>query len=217
MSVLIPSVLTGQTNGTINIPDYTAELLGITAAIEAQTLVLVKLLDVTTNNANAMIDMKNEITAISLAMNSVKSSMDSVATVGATSNAMTAMQVSNQIKTNNFQMQATKDALTRAGLPEPTTPTITEQMTESVKESTVLSEVGKVEGFVSKQISHLMDNISTWASSFAEKFTPIKQIEDWVTTKLTALKARIVPLISPPSDVESKAANKAGIPDGNVT
>jgi hypothetical protein len=168
----MPSVVTLTGPGTATVTDDAA------AAITAQTTALLVPLTKIANNLGTMglnsVDLKNEIVVLTSSLNELKLALGSITTMSAGTNAIIAMQAANQIKTNNFQVQATKDALTRTEQPLPVEPTVKEQLTTAVKDSATLMEVGQDEGFVVNQINTMAGNFATWVGGFLPSFSDIK-------------------------------------------
>jgi hypothetical protein len=202
----MPSVVTLTGPGSATVTDDAA------AAIVLQTVVLTEIRNIAGNNANVMVDLKKEISALSDACNTLKTSIGSIATMSAGTNAIIAMQAANQIQTNNFQVQATKEALERTGQPVPVPPPVAEQIKTAVKDSSVLMEVGQAEGAIVNQINVMAGNFVTWVGSFLPSFT---DVSGWIKRKFQAV---LQP--NPPSNTQdalTKQNNIAGTPDNGNT
>jgi hypothetical protein len=195
----MPTTITMTGPGTTTLVDDAA------AAIIAQNVILLQIKNISANNANVMVDLKKEISALGDACNTLKVSIGSIATMSAGTNAIIAMQASNQIKTNNYQIEATKAALERTNQPPVVMPTIQEQMTESVRESAVLMQIGQAEGFVTNQINTLVSTFTTWIGTFLPSFS---DVTGWIKRKYAAVMQP-----NPPSNAQdalTKVNNSAG-------
>lgn len=202
----MPSVVTLTGPGTATVTDDAA------AAIVLQTVVLTEIRNISANNANVMVDLKKEISALSDACNTLKTSIGSIATMSAGTNAIIAMQAANQIKTNNFQVQATKEALTRTEQPVPVEPTVKEQLTSAVKDSAVLMETAQSEGAITNQINVMIGSFTTWIGGFLPSFSDVGA---WIKRKFQAITQPNAP--SNAQDALTKQNNLAGTPDnGNI-
>jgi len=202
----MPTVVTLTGPGTATVTDDAA------AAIILQTAELERFRAVVANNVGVMVDLKKEISALSDACNTLKTSIGSIATMSAGTNAIIAMQAANQIKTNNFQVQATKEALARTDQPVPVEPTVKEQLTTAVKDSAVLMETAQAEGAITNQINVMIGSFTTWIGGFLPSFT---DVGEWIKRKYLAV---IQP--NPPSnaqDIATKLNSQAGTADnGNI-
>lgn len=95
----------------------------------------------------------------------------------------------NQIATNNFQTQVTKEALTRAELPLPTLPSLTEQLKEAVKQGTELNVVSNISGAVTDAINSTVKSLTTLITGTAA----YRGIKAYIDSSLETLKAKILP------------------------
>ena len=117
------------TNSLYAINNSIAELVGRLGATA----------DVSKGLSKALSDLDVAITA-----------MTSAVAVG---NSLQASMIANQIKSNNFQVQATKEALIRTGQPVPEEPSMREQITENVKEGIIVTETAVVTGAITSQVA----------------------------------------------------------------
>lgn len=185
----MPSTVTLVTSsgGTATVIDQSDVAIGaLTTALSAQTAVLVQISNVLGNAANTLIDLKAELTSIGESIQSVKETLDALSTTAATANAIKAMEVSTEIKKTNFEMAATKESLARAGLPEPTVPSVSDQMKSSVKDSFILMKEGETAAFVSNQFSHLVANVLNWIKNHLPTIY-VQNVVDWLKRKASAI------------------------------
>jgi hypothetical protein len=130
------------------------------------------------------IELKNEVKILAKALDDLNTVIGSIAVQGNATNAILTMQVANQIQTNNFQVQATKEALARTDQPEPTLPSPAVQIRESVKDSAVLMQVGQAEGFVNNQLIRAEGGMISYLGEFLPSFDSISQ---WFKDKYKAI------------------------------
>ena len=185
----MPSTVTLVTSsgGTATVIDQSdVAIAALTTALTAQNVILVQISNVLANAANTLVDVQGEINGIGESLQSVKETLDAMATTAATANAINAMKVSNEIKKTNFDMAAAKESLARSGLPEPTVPSTSEQMKTSLKESFVLMKEGQTAAFVSNQFTHLINNVINWLKNHLPTVY-IQNAIDWAKRKVTAL------------------------------
>lgn len=124
-----------------------------------------------------------------------------MAAAAADNSANQAMLIANQIKTNNFQVQVTKDALKRADLPEPVLPELKEQLKTAVEDGINLGIAAKINGAVTSTIN----NISAYT------LTMIQATETYKTA--AAFSGKITEYIKsflPPSVQKSISDKRAG-------
>jgi hypothetical protein len=163
------------------------------------------------------VDLKNEIVVLTQSLNELKLALGSITTMSAGTNAIIAMQAANQIKTNNFQVEATKAALKNTDQQktlddaEAAQGTIKQQLTTAVKDSATLMEVGQAEGFVVNQINTMATNFAGWVGGFLPSYNDIKGFFGFknVVTVNPAPTGNA-------ADVERKATLLTGEPPTNV-
>jgi hypothetical protein len=89
-------------------------------------------------------------------------STGSVAVAQSSLTAVTAMAAASQVENNNFQKQATLEALKRADLPEPVLPPLPTQIETSVINGVALNQAAVVGGAVTSFISTNTVALGTW-------------------------------------------------------
>jgi len=209
------------TNVTMTGPGTTTIIDDAAAAITAQTNAITTTMTTNTTNLvtaltsmNAAVNqINNNVAALvtqSTLMSKAISDLEVVTSVAATSqstlNALQATAVANQIKTNNFQMAATKEALERTGQPLPTLPDFDQQLKEGVTDAINLNVAASVQG---AGIEFVNSTVAGTATLIAGTET-YKGIGSWLSRQ----KDTIVGAIFPPSprEVASNAASVAGNP-----
>jgi len=109
--------------------------------------------------------IKDSDDRIAKAVSDLNSAIGSLASAQVKSNQIQEMAAANQITTNNFQMQVTKEALIRADLPLPTLPSPKEQLETAVKEGLSLNVVSAASGAVTSMIENTAKDTATWSAS----------------------------------------------------
>lgn len=174
--------LTGPGNATVTDTAVDAILAQTAALATPVTGSIAKLQNVCAGNALNSIELKNEIQVLTKSLRTLQQTVGSIAVASAGTSAILAMQAANQIQTNNFQVQATKEALERTGQPVPVPPPIAQQIKKSVEESAILMQVGQAEGFVTTQITTMSTNMIGYVGGFIQKYT--SQLTQWFKDKL---------------------------------
>jgi hypothetical protein len=154
----------------------------------------------------AVLELKNNTGVSAKALSDLQIAVASVATATASQTVIQAAAASNQIKTNNFQVQATKDALIATGQPVPQEPPIVEQLTTTIKDSLTMNGAAQAQGAITNFVTTQSAAIATWILT-TETYKDI-------TTYLKKAKDTIVASIFPPTakDVKSSTQAVAGIP-----
>ena len=117
--------------------------------------------------------------------------MGSMAVAQASLTAVTAITAANQIETNNFQKQATKDALTRAGLPEPVLPPLTDQLQTGVVSGVALNQAAVAGGAVTSFITSNTAALGTWITQTKVYTTVASFLSDAADSVLAVLPASV--------------------------
>lgn len=195
--------MTGPGTTTVNL-DPVALAIGTAnlATVKQLTAIQAALVEVN----KAVRELKNNTGVSAKALKDLQIAVSSVATATASQTVIQAAAASNQIKTNNFQVQATKDALIATGQPVPVEPPIVDQITTTIKDSMQMNAIAVAEGAVTNFITSSAASIQTMITNTAVYKTVSAYIEDAINTLTTA--------IFPPtaSDVVSTATAVAGIP-----
>jgi hypothetical protein len=154
----------------------------------------------------AVLELKNNTGVSSKALSDLQIAVASVATATASQTVIQAAQASNQIKTNNFQVQATKDALIATGQPLPVEPPIVDQITTTIKDSMQMNAIATAEGAITNFVTTQSAAIATWITT--------TETYKGVATFLTKAKDTILTAILPPTpkDLESRAKAALGTP-----
>jgi hypothetical protein len=217
----MPSVVTMTGPGTATVTDDAAVAIGLqTAALTADLLALgIKLGGIPetpipgtlvsidaqlTNMNNTLNRIADHSKAISSQMS--KLSVD-IAGLGSATQQQTALQsmaIANQVQTNNFQVQATKDALKRAGLPEPELPPIEEQLKQTVKDGLTFGIIAREIGIFNQFVSNMLTDLGTWFAGTAV----YKTVDKWVGDVKDSILSPEIPSLE---TIKSKAAAFLGI------
>ena len=198
----ITGTMTGP--GTVTITDDAAAAIQLqTQLLLAQNERLIAVQNQMNNALNAMID-RTELSSKSLS--DVKVAIAGIAVSLSKMNVLVAASASNQIKTNNFQVQATKDALTRSGQPLPEMPSITDQLTETVSDSLSMNAAVTSSGVLTSYIQDSAIAIGQWIASTAVYTT----VEKWVSESFNSLTQSLVP--PSPRAIQANAKAMAGDP-----
>jgi len=190
----------------------TIDLDPVALAINAQTLALTKQLTAVHASLNEInkhvIDIKNNAGITAKAVSDLEIGVASIATATASQTVIQAAHASNQIRTNNFQVQATKDALTRTGQPLPVTPTTEDQITETITDSLTMNTIAITQGAITAYVVQQAAAIPTWIAN-TEVY---KTISGFVGKAKDTILSGVGLLPKTPGDVASIAASTAGIP-----
>ena len=201
----MPTVITmtGPGTTTVNL-DPVALAIGTAnlATVKQLTAIQAALVEVN----KAVRELKNNTGVSAKALKDLQIAVSSVATATASQTVIQAAAASNQIKTNNFQVQATKDALIATGQPVPVEPPIVDQITTTIKDSMQMNAIAVAEGAVTNFITSSAAAIQTMITNTAVYKTVSTYLEEAINTLTSA--------ILPPTakDVASSAAAVAGIP-----
>jgi hypothetical protein len=189
------AAITAQTNAltttmTANNTKLIAELVFIDAAINQINNNVAKLVERSTSISKAISDLE---------------ATTSVSAAGQSSlNALQATAIANQIKTNNFQMAVTKEALTRTGQPLPVLPDFEEQLKESVGDAISLNTISTAQGAVTSFINSTVTG-TTELIAGTETF---KGISSWLSKQKDVILGAIIPPSA--ATLASNAAAQAG-------
>jgi len=199
----ITGTMTGP--GTVTITDDAAAAIQAqTVAIVAQNRLLIAAQNQINNAVNTIADRSENS---SKTLSDLNIAIAGIAVSLSKMNILIAASASNQIKTNNFQVQATKDALTRSGQPLPEMPPITEQLSETVSDSLSMNAAVTASGVLTSYIQDSATAIGQWIASTVVYTT----VEKWVSEQFDSLTSSLVP--PSPRTVESNVKSMAGIPD----
>lgn len=198
--------------GTTTIVDdaaaaITSQTTALTTTMNANTSTLVAelvFIDAAINQINNNVaKLVERSTMISKAISDLEATA-SVSAAGQSSlNALQATAIANQIKTNNFQMAATREALVRTGQPEPTLPTFNEQLRESVDDAIALNTISVAQGTVTSFINSTVTNTGALIAG-TETY---KGIAAWLSKQKDVVLGAIIPPSA--ATVASSAAAQA--------
>jgi hypothetical protein len=210
----MPTTVTMTGPGTTTIIDdaaaaITAQTAAVTSTMTANNTALIAELvfidaaiNQINNNLSALVDRS---TLLTKAISDLEAT-SSVSAAGQSSlNALQATAIANQIKTNNFQMAATREALIRTGQPEPVLPTFDLQLEESVKDAISLNTISIAQGTVTSFINSTISNTGALIAG-TETY---KGVSAWLTRQKDTLVAALVPPSA--SAIEKNAKAIAGV------
>ena len=142
--------------------------------------------------------------AIAKALSDLNVAIGTISSAASESNAIQSMAVANQIKTSNFQIQATKDALKRADLPEPVVPEIKEQIKTAVTDGIQFGSIAAANGAINLAIKSTVQGTATWIAGTSAYQT----IEGYLKQAKDSVLSIEIPS---PASILSRA--KSAIPD----
>jgi hypothetical protein len=206
----MPTTVTQQGPGTWTIIDdaaaaITAQTAAVTSTMTANNTALIAELvfidaaiNQINNNLSALVDRS---TLLTKAISDLEAT-SSVSAAGQSSlNALQATAIANQIKTNNFQMAATREALIRTGQPEPVLPTFDLQLEESVRDAISLNTISIAQGTVTSFINSTISNTGALIAG-TEAY---KGISAWLTRQKDTLVAALIPPSASAAEKNAKA------------
>jgi hypothetical protein len=198
----ITGTMTGP--GTVTITDDAA------VAIQAQTTALTlqneRLIGAQNQMNNALNKMLDTAELSSKSLSDVNIAIAGVAVALSKMNIIVAASASNQIKTNNFQVQATKDALERSGQPVPKQAPVADQLAESVADAVSMNAAVSASGVLISYIQDVAAAIGSWLTATVV----YKTVEEWVSKSFKSLTSSLVP--PSPRAIQANAKAIAGDP-----
>jgi hypothetical protein len=194
----VPAVLPAFVPVTATVVDtYSTSIITQTALLELYKNDIA-------NYGNTLIELKKTVETIAYLVNTYNNALMAISQTQGMRNAISAMQVSSRIKTNNFTVNASDET--------PTMPNFATQLTESVRDSTILTETALAQGAITLQLNNMIQYCTQWLSGVIEPFTSI--VSNWVTSAKIALTPNAP---SNAQDTLTKINNQAGTPDtGNI-
>jgi hypothetical protein len=210
----MPTTVTMTGPGTTTIvDDAAAAIIAQTNAITAtmtsnNTLLIAELtfIDSAINQININVGKLVDRSAlISKAISDLEATTSVSVSSQNTMNVLQATAIANQIKTNNFQMAATKEALERTGQPVPVLPDFQEQIKEGVTDAVNLNIASTVQG---AGLSFLNSTLESTASLIAGTET-YKGVSAWLTKQKDVILSAILPPSA--STVASAGAAASGV------
>lgn len=205
--------MTGPGSVTIT-DDAAAQITAQTAAFTAQNERLIGAQNQMNNALNSILD-KTELSAKSLS--DVNIAIAGIAVALSKMNVILAAAATNQIKTNNFQVQATKDALTRSDQPLPQELPVTDQIEVTIKDALVMNTSVSASGVLISYIQDVAGAIGAWLTATVA-YTTVKK---WISTSFQNLSSGLIPPSLRAKEANLKAISGdptlptgAGIPAG---
>jgi hypothetical protein len=200
----MPSFVQMTGPGTATITDdaavaITAQTAALEAAITAAVLAITgkggsvmegSLSDIA-NKLNAisgsLAQMVSNSTAMAASMSKVETATAATASAARQANNIQLAAVTDQVTTNEFQKQVTKEALTRAGISLPVLPDFETTIKEKIKEASSFRTMMKVEGMVNQALEDTTEELQNYFKQMAKDFGITKYIQD----KIDSLKALV--------------------------
>jgi hypothetical protein len=167
---------------------------GTLTSIEAQ---LNAINDNLTRIADSSKGLSSQMSKLSVDISGLGTAMNS-------SLALQAMSVASQVKTDNFQTQVTKDALARAGIPEPEMPPLKQQFEAAVKDGVEFNAISRTMGAITTFLTNTLTDIGTWAAGTAA----YKTVDKWISDIKDSILSPSIPSLE---TIASKAASFLGI------
>jgi hypothetical protein len=156
----MPSTVTLSGPGTATITDDAAAVLLV--QLPLLIIELEKLHSASQEINKNIIELQKASTAMAASTKAQEVALIALNAATSQSNAIQAAAASNQIKTNLFQVQATKDALTRTGQPLPVLPDIPTQIQSSVQDGVTMITTATVTGAVVSTTNSAIIGMGTW-------------------------------------------------------
>jgi len=173
--------LTGPGNAIV-VDDAGAAIAAQTTALTAELIFIDANLSQINSNLARIADAS---ASISKALGDLNISVGTVAVAQNQNNAIQAAVAVNQIQTNNFQVEVTKQALVETGQKVPELPKIEEQIKTTIKDAILFNEIAVVEGILIKQINSTVVATGTWIAETAV----YKTVTGWIKTQAENLAA----------------------------
>jgi hypothetical protein len=120
---------------------------------------------------------------IAKALSDLQIAVGTMSAAASDNNATQTILAASQIETNNFQTAVTKEALQRAGLPEPKMPTLEEQLKTSVKNGISFSTISTANGAIQHFLQKTITSTATWIAGTAPYMAVegyLKKIKDTI-------------------------------------
>jgi len=208
----MPTTVTMSGPGTTTIVDdaaaaITAQTAALTAAINAQTLVLKQLQGTLANVTSALSSIADNAKASSGAITSVAKAVGSASSAVSDAAVTQQAMASSVIEKNTLDTAITKQSMSNIGVPLPELPSTIDQLKEQLKKGTIMSEVAKVEGFIKDKINSSVSDATEWA----KKAIGVDQVIDNVKKQADAI---ITPTVKSAEAIARDAAAAAGVPLG---
>jgi len=113
-----------------------------------------------------LIDIEKSIKSSTSSTSIIAYAVAGVSSAASEANAISQMALADQIKKNAFEKAATKEALARAGLPEPTPPPVTDLIKENVADATIINASTEAVSFVETNIRKAILYVGQVAGSY---------------------------------------------------
>lgn len=167
--------MTGPGTATYDQTAVTAAISGLTSVTTANLKLIHGAICQSVGNTG---DIATQLQAISKSLSNIEIALGTVATATNNQTVILAAQASNQIKANNFQIQATKDALARTGQPAPVLPSPADQLKETITEASVLQGAAVAQGAILKFAGDSVGAMGTWIAETETYSTVSKWLKD---------------------------------------
>jgi len=131
--------------------------------------------------------LARESKAMSAAIGKVETATASTASAARKSAAIQSVAAMDQIMTNEFQKQVTKDGLTRAGIKLPVLPDFFKIAEEKIKDALNFNTMMKTQGMITQALDDSVEELQNYFKQVAKEFGITKYIQD----KIDALKALV--------------------------
>jgi hypothetical protein len=159
------------------------------------------------NMADELIAIKRALKESNTALGSVSFAVASVSSVASEANAISQLAVADQMSKNAFEKAATKEALVRAGLPEPAPEPIDDTISENAKIASAINASTEVTGYIEQKLRNGFERATFAAVEMITQST----VGIYAASKFTAFKTWIFgdPLTAA-KDAFTSANNQAG-------
>jgi hypothetical protein len=199
----MPSTVTLSGPGTATITDDAAAVL--TTNLPLLTAQLTRIQGTGANINYNIIELKKATVMLASSVQGLEISIGSLAVASSTHNALMAAMAANQIRTNNFQMQATKEALERTGQPIPEEPPMSQQIEDTMSDSVSMTSIAQTSGAINAGINSSITQLGTWIA----QTKAYKTVSSWLSQGKDFI---FVYLPDSAKDLASKIAGNAGTP-----
>jgi hypothetical protein len=124
--------------------------------------------------------LARESKAMSAAIGKVETATASTASAARKSAAIQSVAAMDQIMTNEFQKQVTKDGLTRAGIKLPVLPDFLKIAEEKIKDGFNFNTMIKAQGMITQALDDTAEELQDYFKLMADKFGITKYVQDTI-------------------------------------
>lgn len=200
----MPSFGTMTGPGSLTIADdAAAQIILQTASQKASNVLIIAALNQINNTVNRIADRAQ---SQAKTLSDVDITLSSISTTLSMGSVIAAAAATNQIKTNNFQIAATSEALVRSKQPVPRPPPMEEQITQTVQDALIMNasviSTGALTTFITDQVAAVGVFIASTAI--------YKTSAAFVQQQISNLTSLIIP--PSPAAAASNAAAISGVP-----